>query len=228
MNYTCVLLLVGLLNLPVMSIQQQEQKTYRFLALGDSYTIGESVAEADRWPVQLVRRFNEGKFNVKLDDPKIIATTGWTTQELKSAIKEEKPDKNYNLVSLLIGVNNQYRGYPLDEYPNEFRQLLDIAIKHADGDKDKVIVISIPDYGFTPFGEPKQENISKGIDEYNAISQRITEESGIRYYNITDISRNGLADKSLVARDKLHPSGIQYGLWVDRILADPSFSKIFE
>ncbi len=227
MNYMCVLLLVGLLSLPVMSIQQ-EQKTYRFLALGDSYTIGESVAEADRWPVQLVRRFNEGNFNVKLDDPKIIATTGWTTQELKAAIKEEKPNKNYDLVSLLIGVNNQYRGYPLDEYPNEFRQLLDIAIEHAGGDKNKVFVISIPDYGFTRFGEPKQEDISKGIDDYNAINQRITEESDIRYYNITDISRNGLADKSLVARDKLHPSGAQYGLWVDRILADPSFMEIFK
>lgn len=224
---TLFVLLVSLLPLAKMPMAQEE-KSYRFLALGDSYTIGESVAESDRWPVLLANSINNGEYGFSISIPDMIATTGWTTQELKAAIDEQKPDKDYDLVSLLIGVNNQYRGYPLEEYPDQFHELLDLAIAHAAGDKNRVIVLSIPDYGFTPFGQPKQEKISKGIDEYNSINRRITEDRGVRYYNITDISRNGLTETSLVASDKLHPSGEQYKLWVDRIIGDASFFKIFD
>ncbi|MGD1959980.1 MAG: SGNH/GDSL hydrolase family protein [Fulvivirga sp.] len=220
-------LLSSLLFLITMQTSFSQEKIYSYLALGDSYTIGESVSEAMKWPVQLVSRLNNAGYGFKIADPKIIATTGWTTQELKAAILEEKPAKDYDFVSLLIGVNNQYRKYPLDDYPSEFESLLKIAIEHAGGHKHKVIVVSIPDYGFTPFGKSKQPIISKGIDDYNLINQRITKDYGIKYYSITSISRNGLKDAGLIANDKLHPSGKQYSLWVDLILEDEALVRIF-
>jgi lysophospholipase L1-like esterase len=119
---------------------------------------------------------------------------------------------------LLIGVNNQYQGKSADSYAPEFEELLNMAIKLAGGKKENVFVVSIPDYGFTPFGQPKQEQISKALDEFNVINKKITEKAGVRYCNITDISRKGFEQLALVADDKLHPSGKQYKLWVDRIL----------
>ncbi|MEM9391357.1 MAG: SGNH/GDSL hydrolase family protein [Bacteroidota bacterium] len=205
-----------------------QEKKYSYLALGDSYTIGESVGEAMRWPVQLVDRLNNANYDFKIAAPKIIATTGWTTQELKAAITEEKPARDYDFVSLLIGVNNQYRKYPLSDYPSEFESLLKIAIEHAGGNKNKVIVVSIPDYGYTPFGQPRQSEISKGIDDYNSVNKRISKKYGVKYYNITPISRNGLKYTDLVADDKLHPSGKQYSLWVDFILEDKDLLKVFK
>jgi len=191
-----------------------------FLALGDSYTIGESVEEAGRWPEQLATALR--KQGVQVIKPVIIAKTGWRTDQLAQAIATSGTPDNYALVSLLIGVNNQYQGRTPESYEPEFRALLATAVKKAGGNKDRVFVVSIPDYGFTPFGQPKQEQISVALDRYNAINERITREQGIAYFSITDLSREGLKDPELVAADKLHPSAKQYGQWVDRIL--PGFT----
>ncbi|QSE98532.1 SGNH/GDSL hydrolase family protein [Fulvivirga lutea] len=207
------------------SLVENEEIPFAFLALGDSYTIGESVAEDKRWPVQLANEITKVNSNLVVET-KIIARTGWTTQDLGNALVKEELDASFDLVSLLIGVNNQYRGYPIEEYPDEFEKLLNRAIGYAGGNKNNVIVVSIPDYGFTPFGQSNQAKISHEIDAYNEINKRIAEENGIKYYFITDISRDGLEKPELVADDGLHPSGEQYRLWVERIIADNEFLSI--
>lgn len=201
----------------------QASDTLTYLALGDSYTIGHSVSEQERWPVQLVDMLNRSDHKAVLEHPDIIAKTGWTTQELRNAVEDQNKSRDYGLVSLLIGVNNQYRGYPLEDYPSEFEMLLNIAIAHAGGDRSRVFVVSIPDYGYTPFGQSSREKITTEIDAYNEINKRITQEKDIKYIYITDISRRGLDDPSLVAEDGLHPSGRQYQLWVQKMLSDSSF-----
>lgn len=193
-----------------------DDRTLTFLALGDSYTIGESVAEDQRWPMQLVAALNDT--NRPFETPTIIATTGWRTDQLKSAIEAHDLARSYDLVSLLIGVNNQYQGRSISEYEKEFSKLLQIAIDHAGGHKSCVFVLSIPDYGYTPFGKEKQQTISEGIDAFNAMNKRITEKNGVNYINITDISRRALEEPELVASDGLHPSGKMYRLWVQRII----------
>lgn len=192
------------------TIKAQQDK--KFLALGDSYTIGESVAEAERWPNQLVAK-------LKLTAPRIIATTGWRTDNLKDAIKAANLKPEYDLVSLLIGVNNQYQGKSIEIYEREFEELLQTSIKLAKGKKKNVFVVSIPDYGYTPFGKAKQEKISEELDQYNAINKRIAAKYGLKYFNITEISRKGLQDAELVAGDGLHPSGKMYAQWVEVIYA---------
>lgn len=187
-----------------------------YLALGDSYTIGEAVGEDERFPVQLADSLQSR--GIKVEQLDIVARTGWTTQELDAGI-DARDDllEAYDLVTLLIGVNNQYRGRSVEEYQSEFPKMLNRAIDFAGGDKSKVIVVSIPDYAYTPFGNGRSD-ITEGIDAYNAINQTITEQEGITYVNITDISRKGLAEPELVAQDGLHPSGLQYSLWVQRIV----------
>jgi lysophospholipase L1-like esterase len=207
-------ILLVLLAMNVMA--QTETKTKKFLALGDSYTIGESVAEADRWPVQLVNALNKGGMNFQ--SPRIIATTGWRTDDLKRAIITANPDKNYDLVSLLIGVNNQYQGKSSNDYILEFEELLNMAIAFAGGDKSKVFVVSIPDYGFTPFGKEKQKKISEELDEFNRINKMVGDKYQVSYFNITPISRKGFDNPELVAADNLHPSAKQYSQWVEVIL----------
>ena len=194
------------------------QTPKKYLALGDSYTIGESVNEAERWPNQLAVKLT--KKGIATDKPTIIATTGWRTDDLKNAILKAQLQPNYDLVSLLIGVNNFYQGKPIEQYESEFADLLGLAIKLAEGKKENVFVVSIPDYGFTPFGKTKQPQITEGIDKFNAVNKRVSEANGVRYYNITDISRNGLNQLDLVASDGLHPSGRQYLLWVERLSAN--------
>jgi lysophospholipase L1-like esterase len=189
----------------------------KFLALGDSYTIGESVDEKERWPMQLADSLLKRGVEC-VPPPRIIATTGWRTDQLKAAIKEAGLAKDYDLVSLLIGVNNQYQGKSADSYKPEFEELLKTAIELAGGDKFRVFVISIPDYGFTPFGKEKKESITKQIDIYNSINRSVTEKAGITYIPITDISRKGFDQPDLVASDGLHPSGKMYTEWVKRIL----------
>ena len=186
------------------------QQDKKFLALGDSYTIGESVTESERWPTQLAAK-------LEFSEPRIIATTGWRTDQLKEAIEAVTLKPEYDLVSLLIGVNNQYQGKPILVYEREFEELLQTAIKLARGKKEKVFVVSIPDYGYTPFGKPKQEKISEALDQYNAINKRIAEKFGVTYFNITGISRKGFDDPDLVAADGLHPSGKMYAQWVEVI-----------
>ncbi|MBI1769069.1 MAG: SGNH/GDSL hydrolase family protein [Bacteroidetes bacterium] len=182
----------------------------KYLALGDSYTIGESVAEHERWPNQLAYKLGFAK-------PLIVATTGWRTDNLTNAISIAKLKGEYDLVSLLIGVNNQYQGKPIGQYSIEFEALLNTSIRLAKGNKENVFVVSIPDYGFTPFGMRNKEKISLEIDQFNEVAKRICAKLKVNYINITDISREALNDKSLVAPDGLHPSGKMYALWAARI-----------
>jgi lysophospholipase L1-like esterase len=208
------IILSSLASLTTMA--QQSMPANQYLALGDSYTIGESVAEQDRWPNQLLDSLR-GR-GIEFSKAAIIATTGWRTDDLKSAVAAAHLKNNYGLVSLLIGVNNQYQGKPVDQYAVEFEDLLKTAIQLAGGKKENVFVVSIPDYGYTPFGKAKQSVISPAIDEFNAINLKITQKHGIRYVNITDISRRGLQQPDLVAADGLHPSSKMYALWVERIV----------
>lgn len=195
-----------------------------FLALGDSYTIGESVQESERWPVQLAKELND--IGYQLEQPKIIARTGWRTDELKAAVNDANLLSDYDLVGLLIGVNNQYQGKTVESYQPEFEELLRKAIELAGGDKSKVFVVSIPDYGFTPFGESKKTKISKELDDYNSVNRSISKALGVQYFYITDISRSG--KNGLVAKDNLHPSGEQYRLWVAEMLREKDFFKILD
>lgn len=184
----------------------------RYLALGDSYTIGESVAPADRFPHQLARELG-------IAEPQIIAKTGWTTDELNAAIDAANPRGPFDLVTLLIGVNNQYRGRDAEQYRGEFAVLLQRAIGFAGGDPKKVIVVSIPDWGVTPFAEGRDRaTIASEIDRYNAVNREEAARAGANYVDITPISRGG--DPALVADDKLHPSGKQYTEWVKLIAAE--------
>lgn len=188
----------------------------KFLALGDSYTIGESVLEKERWPVLLATTLRER--GQQIEDPRIIAVTGWRTDQLKKAIVEANLKNEYGLVSLLIGVNNQYQKKSAESYAPEFEELLQLALTLAGGKKENVFVVSIPDYGFTPFGKPRQEEITKAIDQFNQVNQEITKRIGIRYVFITDLTREGLVKPEYVAADGLHPSGKMYALWVERIM----------
>ena len=190
-----------------------------YLALGDSYTIGESVAESERWPVQLSKSL--AKNGVEVASPQIIAQTGWTTDELKEKIVSENITKTYDLVSLLIGVNNQYRGRSVEEFQTEFVELLETAFKFACNKAERVFVVSIPDWGITPFGrQGKNKTISEQIDLFNKIKKEETDKKGILFIDITPISRQAINDVSLVAKDGLHPSEKMYQQWVEKILPE--------
>ncbi len=197
-----------------------------FLALGDSYTIGESVALNLRWPKQLADSLN--KRGLDCLEPRIIATTGWRTDNLRTALVKARLKPEYNLVSLLIGVNNLYQGKSSEAYAKEFEELLWKSISLAGGVKSRVFVLSIPDYGYTPFGKDKQETISAGIDVFNAVNKTISKKLGVKYYSITEISRRGIAEPDLVASDGLHPSGTMYSEWVQLILSDATLVTVDE
>ena len=202
------------------------EERVKMLALGDSYTIGQGVAESERWPVQFIKELNEQK-NIVGDEPRIIATTGWRTDQLKSALLQANIEPgNVNLISLLIGVNNQYQGRTAQSFKPELEELISLALNLVNGDKTKLIVLSIPDYGYTPFGQSNQTSISLGIDAFNAVKKEVCEEKGILFMDITDISRLGLAQPDLVAGDRLHPSGKMYALWVARILQNENITYI--
>ncbi len=191
----------------------------RFLALGDSYTIGHDVETDERFPMQLAARLrNTG---ISIHPPTIIARTGWTTGELKEGIEKAAiAGQSYDIVTLLIGVNNQYRHYPLESYKTEFAELLRMAVDFAGGKKERVFVLSIPDYGVTPFGQgrPNADAIGREIDEFNAANKAITMEHGVAYIDITPISREAPSHPDLIAADGLHPSGEMYKRWVDLLL----------
>ena len=197
-------------------MSQLPNKNVSFLALGDSYTIGESVSEQERWPNQLADSLRA--HGMKISRPTLVATTGWRTDDLKNAIAKASLKNEYGLVSLLIGVNNQYQGKPLAQYAVEFEDLLRTAIALAQGKKENVFVVSIPDYGFTPFGKEKQTTITAAIDQFNATNRQIAERLGITYFFITDITRRALTQPDLMAADGLHPSGKMYSLWVERMV----------
>jgi len=191
-------------------------KPFRYLALGDSYTIGEAVPESGSFPAQLVRRLEENTGR-KNDQLQIIATTGWTTDELLSGISEAKPSDDFDLVSLLIGVNNQYRGYPRNQYSEEFRKLLQLAITFAGGDPERVFVVAIPDYGCTPYGTEKAAVIDEELRWYNAEARQIAAEYQIPFSDIYAVSKEAAANPALTASDNLHPSAEMYARWVEVI-----------
>jgi acyl-CoA thioesterase I len=197
---------------------QPVNKKVSYIALGDSYTIGQSVCFTCRFPEQLKKKLETTIPGLTVD-LKIIAQTGWTTSNLINAIKEQQPTKEYNLVTLLIGVNNQYQNREFSLYEREFPQLTQTAIALAKGNKDNVIVVSIPDYAYTPFGQQfvTPTKISTEIDKYNAFAKSYCDTNGITFINITDITRQGLKETYLVATDGLHPSEKAYSLFVDRI-----------
>ncbi|MCU0448229.1 MAG: SGNH/GDSL hydrolase family protein [Bernardetiaceae bacterium] len=192
----------------------QNTMTIRYLALGDSYTIGEAVAEDERYPVQLAARLAQR--GILVAAPQIIARTGWTTDELAAAIAQANPPTDFDLVSLLIGVNNQYRGYPLANYEREFEQLLQTAVAHAGGRATRVFVVSIPDYGVTPFAADRDPaKIGRELDQFNAANRAVADRYGVRYFDITPISRQAAQQPGLVASDGLHPSGQMYQAWAE-------------
>ncbi|MHA2501439.1 MAG: SGNH/GDSL hydrolase family protein [Candidatus Kariarchaeaceae archaeon] len=201
---------------------------HSFLALGDSYTIGESVGESERWPSQLVARLAE--HDIQFNETKIIARTGWTTDELKDAIYREQIDSQinepYDLVSLLIGVNNQFRGLDIEDYRTELDWLIQRAIRYADGNLSRVIIVTIPDYGVTPFGaDYDRDKIAQEIDIYNSIKKELAESYGLAVFDITGISREAADNPDLTAEDGLHPSSLMYERWVDLIF--PYVSSLF-
>lgn len=215
------LILLGLISLGAAGEPEkpkpQEQPMKRFLALGDSYTIGESVEPAQRWPMQLAGALRDS--GVKIDDPQIIATTGWTTDELNAAIDKTNPRGPFDLVTLLIGVNNQYRGRDVENFRKEFAALLDRAIGFAGGKPARVIVVSIPDWGVMPFAEGRDRaTIAREIDAYNAVCRAEADKRKAAFIDITPISRQATTGPSLGAPDGLHPSGEQYQLWTSQIL----------
>jgi len=219
-----ILILFGCLS-PQTDSDMRQTQTLSFLALGDSYTIGERVDASERWPVQLAERLRlQG---VDIAYTKIVAVTGWTTDELANGIEKADLVTEYDLVSLLIGVNNQYRGYDFSQYEREFAALLQQAIDFAGGKVDRVFVVSIPDYGVTPFGQSKDpETIAMEIDQYNNYAEELARTRGVQYFNITDISREANDDLELVAEDQLHPSGKMYTRWVNKIF--PWVHEIFD
>ena len=191
--------------------------TLTFLALGDSYTIGEGVAEDGRWPVQLARSLRaEG---VPLGDPRIVATTGWTTDELQWGIDAAEPLGDFDFVSLLIGVNNQYRNRSAVAYAEEFHTLLQRAVRYARGRAGRVLVLSIPDWGVTPFARKDERDpatIAAEIDAFNAAAQQMCEKEGVAWLDITPVSRERGA--AMIASDGLHPSAEMYTLWAQAAL----------
>ena len=189
----------------------------RILALGDSYTIGEGVPEGERWPVLLAEKLRE--HGISAAAPRIIARTGWTTTELHAAIDAAKISGPFDLVTLLVGVNDQFRGGEAETYRKDFRSMLKRAVEFADGTPGKVIVLSIPDWGATPFAAGRDPAvIGAEIDRFNAVNREEAERAGVRYIGITAISREARANRDLIAGDGLHPSATMYRRWVELVL----------
>jgi len=190
--------------------KEKNQSNLRYLALGDSYTIGEGIEFEYNYPKQIVNQI------FLIDTVTVIAKTGWTTDELIDTLNNLQLDK-FDVVSLLIGVNNQFRGYQIDKYIMEFESLLNRAIDYSK-DKKNVFVLSIPDYGVTPFGKVKgQERIYREINSYNNINRIMAEKYNVMYFDITEISRKAENDSSLLAEDKLHPSKKMYKMWIEKL-----------
>ncbi|WP_073077141.1 SGNH/GDSL hydrolase family protein [Chitinophaga jiangningensis] len=197
---------------------------FSYLALGDSYTIGECVPAAESFPAQTVQQLRSA--GIAVEEPRIIAVTGWTTDELKAGIQQAGIQGNqYDFVSLLIGVNNQYRGRSVEEYESEFTGLLQQAIGFCKKGAAQVVVLSIPDWGVTPFAADRNtEQIAREIDLYNDANKRIAAQYHVRYIDITPFTREAKSDASLVASDGLHPSGKDYSRWAG--LISPVFKQM--
>lgn len=203
------------------SSNSQENKTLTYLALGDSYTIGEGVNEKDRYPVQLVAALNQSG-NYNFSPPQIIAKTGWTVDELEAGINSAETNLDgYDLVTLLIGVNNQYRGRPVADFQREFKAILERAIGFARGKKDHVVVLSIPDWGVTPFAVSKgvnQAEVAQKINTYNTAKKEVCNQLGVAFVEITVDYREIGSKPAMVVEDELHPSGLVYSRWTKKLL----------
>ena len=218
----CVFFLHSCYKQPVNPINNNlklmQPKEVTYLALGDSYTIGESVPLSENFPNQLAKSLNSD--SVLVTAPQIVAKTGWTTDELLEAVSKTSFRNKYDIVTLLIGVNNQYRNYDINTFRTEFKRLLNMAVNYASADTKKVYVLSIPDWGVTPFAKSNnrnEEQVGIEIDAYNAICKEEAEKLNITFINITPISRLAKTDVSLLANDGLHPSGKMYQLWVKEL-----------
>ena len=196
----------------------------RYLALGDSYTIGEDVKNEESFPFQLL--YSKEGLNQSQGYLKIVATTGWTTSDLLEGIGKEKiVYGEWSFVTLLIGVNNQYQGKPISLYETEFKELLDYSINVMEGNPEKVIVVAIPDYGVTPFAkEMDRDKISNEINKYNHIAETMAKDAGAQWVDIYPLSLSAEKDTSYITTDQLHPSSFQYKLWMKEIL--PHVNKI--
>lgn len=215
-SFSLILIFSCVKDKTALQMTDQTKATYSYLALGDSYTIGESVPSQDNFPNQTIQLLNSGGFDFK--QAEIVAKTGWTTDELQNKINTYTFSPPYNIVTLLIGVNNQYRGRTVDNYKPEFESLLKQAIHFAEGKADHVIVLSIPDWGVTPFAAGRdKEQIAKEIDEYNAANKSISEQYSVHYIDITPWTREAANDLSLVASDGLHPSATEYKRWSEKL-----------
>ncbi len=200
---------------------------YSYLALGDSYTIGEQVPAADNFPYQTAVLLNNAAGSSLIHEPKIIAVTGWTTDELDTGINSEKITGTFDIVSLLIGVNNQYRGRAVSNFKVEFEHLLQRAIQFANNESKHVFVLSIPDWGVTPFAEGRdRDQIAAAIDAYNKVCETSAAGFGSHYIDITTSQRMDGSKEDFLAADKLHPSGKEYAKWADKLAA--AIKKEFE
>ena len=197
------------------NLNSPSESPYSFIALGDSYTIGEGVNEDERWPNQFVDVAYEN--GVDFDQPMIIAETGWKTYDLLNAINQTNFTKKYDYISLLIGVNNQFNSRPIDEFEEDLNKLMDEMkrIKKNDG---SIIIISIPDWGYSPFGESSDmSDISEQINLFNSSLRKFATTNGLKYVDVTEISRRGINEPDLITNDNLHPSGIMYLEWAKKI-----------
>lgn len=219
------IIIYSLLFVAMQSTLYSQGKSYSYLALGDSYTKGESIAPVDCFPNQLTIQLRQNGY--QLLDPKIIAKTGWTTDELDKGISAAGITGTYDMVTLLIGVNNQFRGRSIVEYEKQFENLLKRAIEFAGGKESHVIVLSIPDWGATPFGSSRDRSkIAMEINAHNDVNKKIAEAYKVQYADITMSSREALVDKELLAEDKLHLSAKEYARWVEILV--PLAEKILK
>lgn len=195
--------------------QAFSQEPIRYLALGDSYTIGEKVPESKSWPFQLTSYLNSETYNIQ--DPEIIAVTGWRTDELQDSISAQHyMPKSFDLVSLLIGVNNQYQNKPFKKFKAEFEDLLQTAISLCSEDEKGVFVVGIPDYSLSEFAQDKKlKNVSSQLKRYNRYIEKISQSYGVAYYPLQKLSKPLHKNKAMLAEDLLHPSAKQYEVWVD-------------
>ncbi len=210
--------LLSLLFFFMSTIDSKAQQTRTYLALGDSYTIGESLPLKDNFPYQTVDLLKQK--GIQISEPVIVAKTGWTTDELMDAIEKRQINGQFDFVSLLIGVNNQYRGRDITVYQKEFEQLLQHAIAFAGDNRNHVFVLSIPDWGATPFAEGRDRvKIANEIDQFNAVNKKVSEKLKVNYIEITAGTREASTNLSLVADDKLHPSKKEYARWAEKLSA---------
>jgi lysophospholipase L1-like esterase len=215
---TMPVMLLIVIFMAAMKSSSTQPKIHTYLALGDSYTIGEQVPASDNFPNQVVSLLEKQGHSFK--SPRIIAKTGWTTDELQAEINKSSFSDQYDFVTLLIGVNNQYRGRKVADYIPEFESLLKQAIQFAGNDPKHVVVLSIPDWGATPFAHDRnREQIAIEINEYNEVNKQVAAKYNVHYIDVTPGTREAAMDASLLTTDNLHPSGKEYSRWAAAVVA---------